>query len=81
MKILFLKRLKYQFMFSKIIKSLTKGGATNSSSIKDSFIEKIKNGFIVQLEMLKQFGINEGHPAYEKMKLHFTEKERAIKER
>jgi hypothetical protein len=68
-------------MIGKFLKIMSKGLTSNQKSVKDTFIDQIDRGYIVQLDMLKQFGINEGHPAYEKMKLHFEEKERSIKER
>jgi hypothetical protein len=68
-------------MIGKFLKLMSKGMTSNTKSMKDIYIESINKGLFIDLVTLKQFGINEGHPAYEKSKLHFEEKERSIKER
>ncbi len=68
-------------MIGKILKLLSKGDNSNTKSIKDIYIEKIEKGLIVPLDMLKQSGIDESHPTYQKMKSHYEEKEKSIKDR
>ena len=68
-------------MISKILNLFSKGVTSNTKSIKDVYIEKIDKGLIVPLDMLKQSGIDESHPTYQKMKFYYDEKEKSIKDR
>ena len=68
-------------MISKILNLFSKGVTSNTKSIKDVYIEKIDKGLIVPLDMLKQSGIDESHPTYQKMKFYYDEKEKSIKNR
>jgi hypothetical protein len=68
-------------MLNKILNFISKRMASNSKSIKDIYIESIDKGLIVPLDMLKQSGIDESHPTYQKMKSHYEGNEKSIKNR